>query len=236
MDARRVDPVGRDALIVFLKRPAPGEVKTRLMPDLGASDAAHLYRLLAEEEMRQTVPLAGEYAREIFFAPREAGAEIEAWLTGETCRPQIAGDLGARMAAAFEEVFARGVRRAALIGTDVPWLSRRDVIGALNALDEADVVLGPAEDGGYYLVALRRPVPELFSGIEWSTSTVLQATLARARTLRQTVHLLPVRRDIDRLEDIRAEWPALRALLARDPELLARLEALLSARASRARG
>src|SRR3972149_1288660 len=97
-------------------------------------------------------------------------------LPGMRLVPQGAGDLGARMEAAFSRSFRRGARRVALIGTDTPGLTREIVIAALDALDDVDVVLGPAEDGGYYLLALRRPHPELFAGVVWSTATVPEGT------------------------------------------------------------
>jgi rSAM/selenodomain-associated transferase 1 len=209
----------RDVLVVFVKAPRPGAVKTRLIPSLGAGNAAAFYRVLAEESVRRTEPLAGEYDRLFFFAPDEARAEMTAWLGAGPWLPQQGSDLGARMAAAFETAFRGGARRVALIGTDVPGISRERVLEALSALESDIVVLGPAPDGGYYLVALARPRAELFDGIVWGTSGVLGATLARARALGLSVRLLEPLTDIDTLEDVRAEWPALEPLLARTPVL-----------------
>jgi glycosyltransferase A (GT-A) superfamily protein (DUF2064 family) len=93
------------------------------------------------------------------------------------------------------------------------------VTGALAGLDAADVVLGPAEDGGYYLIALREPRPELFQGIDWSTAAVLQQTRSRATSARLSVLELEPLRDLDTLDDLRAEWPAVKNLLAHRPEL-----------------
>lgn len=200
-----------DVLAVFLKRPSPGEVKTRLIPALGPEAAAALYRAMAEETLRRTVP--GRYARRIFFSPAEAAAEIAGWLPGERCTPQAGGGLGERMSRAFEETAADGARRTVLIGTDLPWITRERIDAARAALAPHDVALGPSADGGYYLVALREPQPALFEGIAWSTPNVYAATLARARGLGLSVLSLPEERDVDTVEDVRACWPALRGLL-----------------------
>jgi hypothetical protein len=208
-----------DLLLVFLKHPRPGAVKTRFIPALGETLAAELYRTLAEEEVRQTAPREGEYVRLFCFAPPEERAAIAAWFPGEDLWPQPAGGLGLRMAAAFAEAFRRGARRAVIVGTDVPWVSREEVGAALSALDGSDVVIGPSRDGGYYLLGLREPHTALFEGIAWSTPLVLAETLARAGTLGLRVYLLETLTDVDTLEDVRLEWPRLRVLLASRPAL-----------------
>jgi len=205
--------VTRDALIVFVKAPRPGATKTRLAAHIGAESAAAVYRAIAGEVARRTAPRHGEYERLFFYTPADAGPEVAAWLAGETCRPQVEGDLGARMAAAFEETFRHGAGRVAIIGTDVPGLSGEVVREALAALQDHDVALGPARDGGYYLMALARPCPGLFTSIPWSTPAVLTATLERASVLGLSVRLLDPMRDVDTLEDLRAEWPRIAALL-----------------------
>ncbi len=215
------------ALIVFLKHPEAGKVKTRLAPALGAQTAAELYRALCEGVLEATTPRPGEYERLVFFTPREAADSVRAWLPGLRLHPQTGGDLGARMAAAFARAFARGARRVALVGTDAPAISRETVTEALEALDGADVVLGPAEDGGYSLLALRQPRPELLDGIAWSTPVVLEETVARAGRGGLRVHQLARLRDIDTPEDLLAEWPRLRSLLGDRPDLRRRIEAAM---------
>jgi uncharacterized protein len=200
-------------LAVFMKAPRPGAVKTRLIPALGPAAAAGLYRSLAEDVVRGTTPRTGDYERVFFFTPAEARAEMETWLPGEALLAQVDGDLGERMSAAFDEAFRGGAERVALVGSDVPGLGRHDVLAALASLEDHDLVLGPARDGGYYLIALSRARPELFRGIAWGTSSVFGATMERASALRLTVRLLDERRDIDTLEDIRAEWLRIRPLL-----------------------
>lgn len=215
------------ALIVFLKHPEPGRVKTRLIPALGKETAAELYRVMAEEVLRATVPPAGEYETLAFFAPPEAAKDMRTWLPGLRLRAQSGGDLGERMSTAFGRVFERGAGRVAIIGTDAPGVTSDVVTGALAALDRAPVVLGPAEDGGYYLLALRELHPELFQDMEWSTPTVLEETLRRAQAAGLAVHRLPTLRDVDTVEDLRDVWPELRVRLSAHPGLRRRIEDLL---------
>jgi rSAM/selenodomain-associated transferase 1 len=217
------------ALIVFLKHPQVGKVKTRLAPALGAEITVDLYRALCEGMLEATTPRPGEYERLLFFDPPEAMDSVRAWLPGSRLLPQASGDLGTRMEAAFARTFQRGAERAAIVGTDVPALSRATVSEALEALNTADVVVGPAEDGGYYMLALKQPCPELFQGIAWSTPRVLDETVARARGAGRRVSLLERLRDIDTPDDLRAEWPRVRSLLGARDELRRRVEARLLA-------
>jgi rSAM/selenodomain-associated transferase 1 len=206
--------MSRDTLLVFLKNPVPGTVKTRLIPALGAETAADLYRVLAGQALQGTRPRGDEYERLLFFAPPDARAGVESWLPGETCLPQAEGDLGQRMLAAFEEAFRRGSKRVAVMGSDVPWISRDHVIRAFGLLERRDVVLGPALDGGYYVLGLSGPHPALFHDIPWSTSAVLSATTAKAARHGLSLGLLDPLPDIDTIDDIRREWDRLRPLLA----------------------
>ena len=203
-----------DRLIVFVKAPRPGAVKTRLAAALGPDAAAGLYRAMAGEEIRRTAPRSGEYERTFFFAPADARAEIADWLPGEALAPQEEGDLGARMSAAFASAFAGGARRVVIVGTDVPACGREHVAEALRSLDDHDLVLGPTHDGGYYLIALDRPRPALFQSIPWSTPSVLPATAERAGVLGLAVRMLDPLPDIDTLADVKAEWPRLRSLVS----------------------
>lgn len=150
----------------------------------------------------------------MFFEPGEALEEMRAWLPGMRLLAQSGPDLGARMADAFARAFARGASRVALVGTDTPGVTRETVALALSALDAADIVLGPAEDGGYYLVALRGPRPALFAGIDWSTPRVLDETRARAAAAGLAVRELTPLADIDTLDDLRRAWPRIEGVLA----------------------
>lgn len=212
------------ALIVFVKEPRPGTVKTRLARVIGNEHAAQLYRALAEEAVRRTQPRGGEYAQFLFFTPADAGPTLARWFPGGTLFPQKGDDLGQRMANAFETAFARGARRVAIVGTDAPGVSRPLVTEALLALGDHDVVVGPAQDGGYYLLALDRPRPGLFEAIPWSTSGVLAATAERAALLGLRLSVLEPLADIDTLDDLRREWRGVRPLLAGEPDLIAAVE------------
>ncbi len=193
----------RRALIVFAKAPRPGRVKTRLAADLGAQEAARVYRRLGRRVLDAV--REGPYRTLVYYDPPDAEAEMRDWLGGESLefRPQAEGDLGERMARAFEEAL-RDADRACIVGTDVPALRRALVVQALERLESADVVLGPAEDGGYYLMALSRPHPEIFRDVPWSTADVLGTTLERARHAGLRESLLPVLKDVDTAADLRA--------------------------------
>jgi rSAM/selenodomain-associated transferase 1 len=206
-------------LVVFVKEPRPGAVKTRLAAAVGAEVAAELSRTLVETVLEATTPVPGEYERLVFFDPPEARRALREWLPGVSLRAQAPGELGERLADAFARAFGRGATRVAIVGSDAPGVTRETALRALEALGEADVVLGPAEDGGYYLIALRAPHPELVRGIDWSTPVVLRQTLERATAARLVVRQIEPLRDVDTLADLRGEWPLLEARLAARPDL-----------------
>ena len=186
-------------LIVFVKAPRAGFVKTRLAAALGPHGALAAYRALVERVLGELSPLRDV---ELRFAPDDATAEISAWLRPDWgAAPQGDGDLGARMHRAFAQAFASCATRVVLIGSDCPHVNTGDIAAAAAALTEYDVVLGPAEDGGYWLVALRAPAPGLFEQIAWSTERVLAQTRARAPSLGLRVHLLRTLPDVDTVED-----------------------------------
>jgi rSAM/selenodomain-associated transferase 1 len=207
------------ALVVFVKHARPGVVKTRLAASIGDEAAAALYRALVEHVLEATTPRPGDYERLVFFDPPEALAEMRDWLPGVRLLAQCGGNLGARMSDAFAKAFARGASRVAIVGTDTPDVTRDTVREALRALDAADGAIGPAEDGGYYLLALREPRPQLFEGLAWSTPTVAAETRNRAAALRLTLHELPTLSDLDTLDDLRGLWPRLAGLLEARPAL-----------------
>lgn len=191
-------------LMVFSRVPEPGRCKTRLIPVLGPGGAAQLHRQLIEATL--------EVARRWRSA---AGGEVEAWFTGGAAsamaeqfghgceyRDQPGGDLGRRLAHAFDGAFTDGAAAAIAIGADCPDLTPGLLKRAFETLADTDAVIGPACDGGYYLLGLRRTVPELFRDIAWGTGAVCGQTLAIAGRLGLAVHKLPMLRDIDRPEDL----------------------------------
>jgi rSAM/selenodomain-associated transferase 1 len=204
------------------KAPRPGFAKTRLIPALGAAGAA----ALAEAFIADTAALlrrAGVDAV-VIATPPEA-VDLLSALTGFPAIPQREGDLGARMSGAFADLFARGHAPVLLVGTDSPTQPPAHVTAAL-ALCVADpeaLVLGPAEDGGYWCVGLSRPVPGVFDGIAWGTGSVLGETRARAARLGVPVVLGPRWHDVDEQGDLER----LRRELADDPPLAPHTRAVL---------
>jgi rSAM/selenodomain-associated transferase 1 len=195
---------GRVALAVMTKMPEPGEVKTRLCPPLTPHGAAMLARCFLLDRLEQLGEVSDGEAL-VAFAPWERGAEMrEIVPAGTRLVPQEGADLGARMDRLLSDLLAEGYAGAIAVGTDSPTLPTAYLRQACAAIrDEAvDLVLGPAEDGGYYLVGLRAAAPELFLDMPWSTESVMAETLARARRLGLRHALLPAWFDVDRGEDL----------------------------------
>lgn len=182
-------------VLVFLKAPRSGYVKTRLAATLGSAAANAVYRELTERQMAE---IPAQWRLEVYYAPRGARPEMRTWLGKRPrYRLQRGEGLGARLTNAFRAAFAAGARRVLAIGADCPDLDAASLRVASQALDATDVVLGPAKDGGYYLIGLRRHLPGLFAEIPWSSDAVLRTTLRRARALDASIHLLEEREDID---------------------------------------
>ena len=200
--ARDPDPASPPPiLLVFAKAPRPGEVKTRLARALGDERAAALYRRMGRLVLDGVA--AAPATVTACFAPDDAEAEVREWLGASAARywPQGDGDLGARMSRMFDRAF-QAADRALVVGTDAPAVDDATIRRALEALDSADVVLGPSRDGGYYLLGLRRPRPGLFEAIRWSTGSVMRETAERARGEGLAVTFLEVESDIDTAADL----------------------------------
>ena len=191
----------RRTLAVFVKAPREGKVKTRLARDLGTREATRIYRSMGRKVVERV--RAGPYRTVVYFDPPDAADQVRSWLDAAALelRPQPAGDLGERLAHAAHESLAES-ERVAIVGTDSPDLGPEGVEAAFRLLDEVDVVFGPAFDGGYYLIALRRYVPEVFQGIPWSTDRVLAASEARARAAGLRTGRLGPLRDVDTISDL----------------------------------
>jgi len=189
-------------VIVFLKAPRPGFVKTRIAAKLDAESAAAIYQALVGMTLSR---LAGRTDVELRFAPDDAGAEIGAWRRpGWRIQGQGEGDFGERLERAVVDAFSDGLEKVVLLGTDCPELIGADVDEAWTALEAHDVVIGPALDGGYWLLGLKRPIPELFRNMPWSTDRVSEMTILRSREAGLRVLELRRLRDVDTLEDWRA--------------------------------
>lgn len=192
----------RDVAIVLAKYPEPGRVKTRLIGAFTAEQAAQMHRRC----LRLTLDCLHEVGRvEIVLAGSPEGADFGEFLPpGARIEPQGDGDLGGRLALVVEQAFAAGARRVLLVGSDCPGMCPEDVTAALDLLDRVDVVVGPAVDGGYYLLGLRGPETGLFTSIEWSSSRVLAQTQARAAEMGLSLALIDERRDVDEVGDMMA--------------------------------
>lgn len=185
-------------IALLLKAPRLGEVKTRLAASVGEAAAVSIYRQLAERQIRA---LPTNWPVTIHYAPPNAGPEISQWLDqyrgGLGYQLQGDGDLGARLTAVFAAEFAHEARAVLAIGGDCPALDGSILLAAAQALTQSDVVLGPALDGGYYLIGLKAPCPALFAGISWSTAAVRAQTRDRIERQKLRVVELPVLEDVD---------------------------------------
>lgn len=203
------------------RAPRPGAVKTRLCPPLTHAEAADFYACvlqdvldhLARSERWDTWVAYAERSRNYFARMPKLGAAL---------LPQRGDSLGARMYGVFTDLRDEGYPQVVVVGSDIPTLSTAAVGSACEWLrqDACDVVLGPADDGGYYLIGLNRPVEELFQGVAWSTATVLDQTLDKARRLGLRVRTVPCTYDIDLpadLERLRRDFEASADLRASRP-------------------
>jgi len=189
-------------VVLFARYPEPGRAKTRLIPALGAAGAATLHRRLTERAL--AVARAAGLPVELRYTGAGEDA-FRAWLGPELALvAQGEGDLGARMAAATVET------PVILVGTDLPDLGPHHLRAAADAIGGAPAAIGPAEDGGYWLIALRTPMPDLFAPLDWGTDRVFAATMGRFAALGVLPAVLDRLADLDRPEDL-ARWPELTA-------------------------
>jgi hypothetical protein len=209
------DIVACEVLLLFLRYPEAGRVKTRLIPALGAAGAAALYERMAGEIARRVAGLRRPGLRRMALVePAEQAVVVREWLGDRfAVAPQVEGDLGVRLTAAFAAAFAAGAERVVAIGSDCLDLTTELLGEAFDALGRVDAVAGPALDGGYYLIALRRPIPAAFAAIPWSTPDTLTVTLDRLQGAGASLYLLPPLRDLDTAEDLDALLPRWGALL-----------------------
>jgi rSAM/selenodomain-associated transferase 1 len=218
MTGRKPHPA---ALIVMAKAPLPGRVKTRLAATIGPDAALAAYRAMAATVLAAAD--ASGLPTTIAFAPATTeGHDAVTGLGGPTRRyvPQASGDLGARMAHALEQALAEGAQRAVLVGSDLPLLTAGLLRRAEAALKSHGTVLGPATDGGYWLIGCTREgfVPTIFTDMPWSTPAVAALTLARLTAAGRTTRVLPELPDCDEAADLaRLAGPPWRERLAGTP-------------------
>lgn len=187
------------ALLLFIKNPIPGKTKTRLAADVGNDMALQMYHRLTDWTREQAAGLQG-VDRYLWYS--EHIPETDDWPTAQFEKHVQEGDgLGERMEAAFAQAFAAGHQRVIIIGSDCPGITTEYLETAFRALESSDLVIGPALDGGYTLLGMRKLNPSLFREISWSTDSVLPDTLARAEAAELTVTQLTPLSDVDYLED-----------------------------------
>jgi rSAM/selenodomain-associated transferase 1 len=205
---RVADPRGLNledrCLLFFVKYPEKGRVKSRLSASIGDDSAVNLYKQLATQMFsnikRGTFPFC------ISFYPENAEKAMKEWFGSDFLYlPQNGKDLGERMKNGFIEAFKMGSKRVVLIGSDIPDLPLEFIEEAFKSLEEKDVVIGPAYDGGYYLIGFKEKTfsPQVFEEMDWGTKTVFDETMKVLKQLRKRVHTLPYRRDIDTVEDLK---------------------------------
>jgi hypothetical protein len=189
-------------LIIFIKYPQPGFVKTRLAKEIGKERAASLYRLFAETILARIKDKS--FTRFIFYCPASKKKQIRAWLGPDLSNiyPQKGRDLGEKLTHAFEFTFKKGAKKVVAIGTDSPAIDKEVILRAFEELESRDCVIGPSSDGGYYLLGLSSFYREIFKNIMWSTDRVFRQTLNRLEELKLNFSSLEEHFDVDNIRDL----------------------------------
>lgn len=191
------------ALIIFVRKPEEGKVKTRLAATIGASAALHIYkRLLAHTFNVSAAVKANKF---IFYAGEVVEHDI--WTQpGYVKLLQQESHLGNRMQTAFDHVLKQGYKQVIIIGSDCPYLTADDVEKAFTQLEHQDVVIGPAADGGYYLLGMQQLHSSLFINKQWSTNTVFKDTILSLQQAQLSYSVLPTLSDVDEEKDVPPQW------------------------------
>ncbi|GAC1429731.1 MAG: TIGR04282 family arsenosugar biosynthesis glycosyltransferase [Chitinophagaceae bacterium] len=187
------------AIIVFVRNPELGKVKTRLAATMGKKIALKIYCFL----LKHTYGLVKDISFPVYVYYHDKVAEPDIWNGGHIIKKvQQGNDLGEKMANAFREVFAVGFTKVLIIGSDCYELTAELITKAFNMLENTDIVIGPAKDGGYYLLGMNAPLKNLFQNIEWGTCTVYSKTIEKINQNKYSVAALAVLTDVDTEEDI----------------------------------
>jgi len=192
-----------NSIVIMAKAPVPNEVKTRLTPPLRPEEASRLYHGFLLDKIEQ-IKNINEVRRFVAYTPGEAEAFFRNIIPpGFSLFSQVGTDLGERLANVSGKLFAQGAEKVLILDSDTPNLPTDYIRDGISRLDEVDVVLGPCEDGGYYLIGMRKFVPEIFNGIPWSTSEVAELTFKKAQSLDLSVSLLDKWYDVDTVIDLK---------------------------------
>ena len=195
---------GKMLLVVVAKEPVAGHVKTRLSPALSPEEGATLYQCMVSDRLQEVAGLRGIHLAVAFTPPTARESFVLMAPAGFHLFAQRGKDLGERLHSIFVDAFAKGYRAVTIIDSDSPDLPKETVLESFRLLlsQQSDVVFGPCHDGGYYLVAMREPHPELFEDIPWSTASVLETSLERAGEMGLKTELLSWWNDLDTFEDL----------------------------------
>jgi rSAM/selenodomain-associated transferase 1 len=188
----------KSCLIIFAKNLVPGKVKTRLAATIGAEQAMKIYKELLAHTYGVTKALS--FHKIVYYSEYLEYEDL--WNEDYDKGVQEGNELGERMTNAFNEVFQKEFDKAVIIGTDCPGLTTSILNDAFKNLDKYDVVIGPATDGGYYLLGMKRYHPLLFKNIAWSTATVCDATKTACDKLQLQYYCLPMLNDVDEEKDL----------------------------------
>ena len=191
-------------IIIFTKAPIKGHVKTRLANDMDEADVVNLYKHFVLDILYKIKSTGLPY--KIFYDPPGTEALIADWLGADNeFVLQKGRDLGERMENAFMEMFSKKITRAVIIGTDSPDLPKAYIMDAFSGLEKNNAVIGPAVDGGYYLIGFNKDsfLPEVFVNKPWGTDAVFEQTMAILDDRNLSVHVLPKWRDVDTIDDLR---------------------------------
>lgn len=188
-------------LIIFIKYPQAGFVKTRLAKEIGKVKAGLVYRLFVETILARTKDKS--FKRIIFYTPTHKRKDVQEWLGSNLyLYPQKGRDLGEKLSGAFEFAFKNGAKRVVVIGTDSPTLNKKVIRAAFERLRTTPCVLGPSFDGGYYLLGLASFYRQIFQHIEWGSDKVFRQTLESLKKLKIKFSLLDEDLDIDNINDL----------------------------------
>lgn len=196
-----ISAIRKSALIVFAREPELGKVKTRLQSVYSAEDVLTLYQCFLKDVLMKAAQSSAE-AKFLYTTKSNSNQFFHSYQNQFHLRNQRGADLGMRMYHAFREVYHQGFRSMVIIGTDCLLISSNDIDKAFKKLDHYDAVLGPANDGGYYLLGLNRPYKPLFQYIPWGTSGVLSASRKKLSMADKSLFLLSQKIDIDTHEDL----------------------------------
>lgn len=190
----------KNLLMIFIKNPVEGEVKTRLGASIGSTNALQIYKKLLTHT--REVASSVETDRQVWYSSMID--HRDSWNKKKFDKKlQSGSDLGERMSTAFQKAFENGYEKVVIVGSDCADITSRHITDAFHALNTNDAVIGPSKDGGYYLLGIRKFSPDIFTGIQWSTREVFEETVSHFEHLGLSYSVLEVLNDIDTIEDLR---------------------------------